>query len=156
MISETQMLRDLIATLMAENAALRSELSTDPLTGIGNRRAYDRRVASTTGQESYVVIDVNLFKQINDSLGHQAGDQVLQQIASCIRRETDTCYRTGGDEFVLILDMPDQSAIKVAKRICRAVSKLRAGTNRLSISFGVGSTYQEADQKMYLMKKAAN
>ena len=94
-------------------AQSRVEARTDPLTGLPNRRAlYEvadallRPTASTVGRLALLILDLDRFKEVNDSLGHQMGDQLLSQIGPRIEgvlREGDTLVRLGGDEFALLL-----------------------------------------------------
>jgi diguanylate cyclase (GGDEF)-like protein len=79
---------------------------TDPLTGLLNRRAIERRMTLLTAGDSLVLLDVDRFKHINDTYGHAEGDDVLQSLASCLTatvRHDDWCGRLGGDEFLLVL-----------------------------------------------------
>ena len=106
---------------------------TDPLTGVYNRRYIDRRlleeIARARRQEypvSCMFIDVDRFKQVNDSVGHQAGDEVLREVATRIKTElrlSDALARYGGEEFVVLLvdaDLP--AAAIVAERIRSSVA----------------------------------
>src|SRR5690606_4403973 len=96
--------------LAALAVALEREAGIDPLTGLGNRRLFDRRLeeewrrAARSGRPlAVLMVDVDRFKRINDSIGHIAGDAVLKQIATLIgeaaRRAGDVAARFGGDEF---------------------------------------------------------
>jgi diguanylate cyclase (GGDEF)-like protein len=140
-----------IARLKRENERLRQELATDSLTRIGNRYAYDRRKKHKEG-EIYIVLDVNHFKTINDTLGHEEGDRVLREIAQCIRSEADECYRYGGDEFVVIVVASSKEAQAIAERICQSVSLIETDCGPCSVSAGWGSTYAQADACMYERK----
>lgn len=109
---------------------------TDPLTGISNRRHFDsflqqewQRAVRGKDMLSLAILDVDHFKDYNDSLGHQAGDHCLQKVAAAIRstahRPTDLAARFGGEEFVLVLVNTDaEGAAKLANEACRAVQAL--------------------------------
>jgi len=116
---------------LAENRALLGEsrvhASTDPLTGLGNRRKLKRDLASRLahiGNErtlALVMLDLNGFKAVNDTFGHHAGDLVLIEIANRLSgtlRESDTAARLGGDEFVLLLPAtPLVGAVEAARAL---------------------------------------
>ncbi|MEL6913449.1 MAG: diguanylate cyclase [Pseudomonadota bacterium] len=101
--------RDLNARLQGAKIAAEEQAFTDTLTGLKNRRAMDHimeRYLSTDGRFSLMHVDLDYFKSINDTLGHAAGDHVLQEVARILVDETrreDTVARVGGDEFVLII-----------------------------------------------------
>jgi diguanylate cyclase (GGDEF)-like protein len=83
-----------------------SDAATDPLTGLLNRRAIERRLELLSSGDAVILIDLDRFKQINDVLGHAVGDAVLQSFSDCLRatvRHDDWCARLGGDEFLLVL-----------------------------------------------------
>ncbi|MEZ0054462.1 diguanylate cyclase (GGDEF)-like protein [Mycobacterium sp. MAA66] len=105
----------MILALLEHRIASATYLAThDELTKLPNRRLYDRRLTEVITQAqrrdtgfALVVIDLNGFKTVNDTLGHQAGDELLQTVAARLRnvvRHTDTLARTGGDEFTAILE----------------------------------------------------
>jgi diguanylate cyclase (GGDEF)-like protein len=106
--------RRLDAGRTAEVTRLAEIAITDPLTGLRNHRAFHEdlarnvhRVARSAVPVSLVILDVDGLKQVNDSLGHQAGDEHLRSLADAIRvtvRGSDCGYRIGGDEFAIILD----------------------------------------------------
>ena len=146
MTAETQIL-----ALLAENQQLRTLAYTDALTGVGNRHAYQERLQQAQGR-SYIALDVNSFKQINDTHGHAAGDAVLSAIAALIRAETDHVYRTGGDEFVIVLDAPVDAARAIAGRIQQAIAATPIAGIPCTASVGVGATEAEADAEMYRQK----
>ncbi len=107
---------------------------TDDLTALLNHRTFkDRLARSVSGQEPFglVMIDLDRFKLVNDTLGHQAGDRLLREIAAAIRsaahRESDGVYRYGGDEFAVILPGSDGHGLRVvADRILAAVAGVGA------------------------------
>ena len=159
--------------------ALRRLATHDELTGLLNRREYDRILseeedrARRFGQPlSLVVIDIDLFKSINDLHGHAAGDAVLREVAARIAdsiRTVDRAARIGGEEFALILVQTDgASAFEVAKRTIASVAKSPVAAGALAIavtaSAGVavlpadgrtaGDLFEAADKALYAAKKA--
>jgi len=140
-VSETR----LLALQMAHQA------THDPLTGLLNRQAFERRLRSAiavsrAGRESSCLcfLDLDQFKLVNDSCGHLAGDELLRRIAGLVRehvRATDVVGRLGGDEFgVLLAGCEPGSAVDVAAELCDAVQRYRfAWDDRLySISASIG------------------
>lgn len=142
--------------------------STDPLTGLANRRSLDilfteLAESPTTRRVAVLLIDVDRFKEINDTFGHDAGDDALRRVAGAISgsvRGNDTVARLGGDEFVVVLpDATTASATLVAERAVRAVADL--GTIA-TISVGIAihpspdvrAALAEADTAMYVAKRA--
>jgi diguanylate cyclase (GGDEF)-like protein len=130
---------------------LRRLVALDPLTNLPNRRTFTEllekevAVATTTGTPlGLMFIDLDNFKYVNDSLGHEVGDMLLQQVAlrlSSSVRASDVVCRIGGDEFTVVLpnlgSMEDAEAI--ASRILESLGKpLRVGENSLSTSASVG------------------
>lgn len=113
-----------------------------------NKAQFNRDIKKRMRRKSdiIVLIDIDKFKQINDTHGHAYGDNVIKDLADVIRREirvSDRAYRIGGDEFAVIT-----SDASVTDRIKKA-----AGT---PISVGCGSTYEEADANMYTNKSLHN
>ena len=96
---------------------------------------------------SLIALDLEHFKQVNDSFGHDAGDRVLQHLARVLResvREQDQTFRLGGEEFLVLLPEADQAtALLVAERIRLSVRQLDLSGNapggRMSVSLGVSS-----------------
>lgn len=128
---------------------LRAEATTDPLTGLWNRRGFEPLLdqalarASRTGEAIAVLaIDVDRFKPINDELGHEAGDRALQGIAEALLggiRPSDVAVRLGGDEFAVLLAGSDADGARlVCERIRRNLQRLAPlGARTPSLSFGV-------------------
>ncbi len=126
---------------------------TDTLTRLGNRQLFEDKFADIfraqkqAGQDlSLVLIDIDNFKNLNDSLGHQAGDRLLQFVGELLNqclREQDLAIRYGGDEFLLILPgVPATGALKIAERTVRMFaqqSKLLNVEPAPSMSAGIAS-----------------
>ncbi len=134
---------------------LRMAALTDPLTGLANRRGLEAafareaaRAARTGHPFALIVFDLDRFKQLNDQLGHKAGDQALQEISSIVRaqiRDTDTAARIGGDEFALLL--PDSGAGHVSEAVRRLEHAISAHARaaRWPAGVSVGSAVSDAD-----------
>ncbi len=149
---------------------LRNLAEYDSLTGLYNRRYFEEALARENARGnrykmpfSLLFIDVDHFKKINDTHGHQAGDQVLQQLAEIFRatlRNVDLCARFGGEEFVVLLPhTPVESAAILAERLRRKVNdhvfNTSAGPIRASISLGLaGSAVQAAPSHLALLALA--
>jgi diguanylate cyclase (GGDEF)-like protein len=147
----------------------------DPLTRVGNRRAFTRRLAEEVhragryGQRfALVVLDVDGFKALNDRYGHFEGDLALEAIGEVLRatpRRSDSAFRLGGDEFALILeDAGVEEATHVVDRVGAGIAGVQAGAGHLlRASFGVAigdgapdpeALLQAADAAMYEAKRA--
>ena len=125
---------DLQSELLSAREALRKEATRDPLTGLPNRLLFADRLAQNLAearrrdeQLAVMFFDLDRFKVVNDTLGHSAGDALLQQVASRLTevlREVDTLARMGGDEFTMILNGVQGAgdAEIVAQRALRACS----------------------------------
>ena len=124
----------------------------DSLTGIPNRRALDMRLADLAELRqtvSLIMLDVDLFKIYNDTLGHQEGDACLHRVAQAMRdglRGGDReIFRYGGEEFAVVLDgVPPEHALHVAERLRQAVEQLGiphpgSPAGRVTISLGVAA-----------------
>jgi diguanylate cyclase (GGDEF)-like protein len=122
----------------------------DPLTGLLNRASLEARVREieeqahlTGGAVSLIVLDLDRFKQVNDTFGHGRGDAVLSDVAYEIRkalRSFEQVYRIGGEEFLVLLPgVPLVEAIRIAERLREAVSEATPGGIAMSISAGVAS-----------------
>ncbi|MCE7032323.1 diguanylate cyclase [Lysobacter sp. GX 14042] len=146
----------------------------DPLTGALNRRGMDgelQAVIAAAGRDGapagLAVLDLDDFKQVNDRHGHEAGDGVLVQFAELVRRATrasDRLYRTGGEEFVLLMPGADAATLaRIARGLRRAVrDQVRCGGEPVTVSIGatpvrpddsVASWYARADRAMYRAKR---
>lgn len=138
---------------------LEKTATEDGLTGLVNRRGWDAALAKAFANyqryardAAVVVLDMNFFKQINDTYGHAAGDAALLKVASVLEAETrasDLCARPGGDEFgVLLLENQPETAIMKAAHLQEilngTVLHYRGDEIALSVSVGV-ATLSEAD-----------
>lgn len=154
--------------LRAENLTVSRSASTDALTGVLNRRGFDERLtelATAASEQTVAVlaIDMDKFKQINDTLGHPAGDLALQHVAAALVsavRSHDTVARLGGDEFgVLLPGSPILAATRVAQRIVAAVDAVPDFTAAVSVGVAVGpsrnvrASLAAADDAMYVAKR---
>jgi len=147
----------------------------DPLTGLANRALFNDRLTQELAaaerndrQLALLYLDLDRFKEINDSLGHSAGDQVLVEVARRLReavRQEETLARLGGDEFVVVAAYTEQGAARIAERIAAALNApvhVAGSAFALSASIGVavypddGRTpeqlLQHADIAMYRAK----
>lgn len=129
----------------------------DPLTSLPNRTLFHERIdhaltfAKREQKEvALMVIDLNEFKEVNDSLGHQAGDKLLLQASQRLKevlRESDTLARFGGDEFAVILPQTTQSQANIlAKRLSMAIRSPFIIENRpLTIGMSIGTAMYPSD-----------
>lgn len=155
----------------------RRQIVTDPLTRLFNRRFLDERLPlewecarlSETAL-SLMILDLDHFKQVNDTYGHPTGDEILRQLARVIEQQTRTIdlrTRYGGEEFAIILPFTDsEAATSIAERLRQAVEQhpFRAGDLRLrlTVSVGIATTgpaihnaeqlFQAADDALYTAK----
>lgn len=156
-----------------EMKALQHLAATDPLTGLSNRRGGERHIANEISRAkrerrplSCVLIDLDRFKQVNDTFGHQAGDQLLRDVSNLLRRTVrayDILVRWGGEEFLLVLPGVDRDVARtLAERVRIAVEALDThGLGPVTLSAGVAdfendydfaSTLKAADRRLYQAK----
>jgi diguanylate cyclase (GGDEF)-like protein len=162
--------------LEAAQSELRQAVITDPLTGTRNRRFFEEVIGREMQRHrryktplSIVFIDVDHFKMINDTLGHETGDRVLREVASFLLRhirEADFVFRWGGDEFLVLISCAEAEAIRRGRELQAAfaaseqVATLPAG---VALSIGcvevpadatdIMPSIQAADERMYVDKK---
>jgi diguanylate cyclase len=152
-----------------------TEARTDGLTRLANRRAFDAKIdelfsAYRKGGKSFVlaIIDIDHFKKINDSYGHQAGDDVLRFVASAFRQAFEKAYliaRYGGEEFAVILPSPLRLAADRVDALRKKISREQIETSgtvlRITFSAGLSEPRQElvsahlirrADEALYSAK----
>lgn len=125
------------AETLSASARLAALATTDGLTGVGNRRAFDTRLAreaarvsKTGGCVSLLLVDIDFFKRLNDTRGHLVGDECLRWVADALRtateRATDHVARYGGEEFAILLPLTGPAgAREIAERARQAVADLR-------------------------------
>lgn len=171
-----ELLADVIAASMhhaqEHEAAIRMSLH-DGLTGLLNRRAFDRQLTQEIARAvrhrrplSIGMFDLDGLKAANDSLGHAAGDKILRDAATALRetlRVNDGCFRLGGDELAAILpETNEDSARRAAGRCIAAVAAARLGGGRVGISAGVAELQDgetaavfvgRADAALYVHKR---
>jgi len=163
--------------LAAANKQLEHLATTDPLTGVNNRRSFDEKLADCVrmGQRtghgfSLLLLDADHFKKVNDNHGHPVGDAVLQQIARVIKdniRTTDFVARYGGEEFAVILpNSPNAIAVStVAEKIRRAIeTAIFPDVGHMTMSIGSSAWHpnetnataviQRTDEALYTAKAA--
>lgn len=153
-------------------SALRERADTDPLTGLYNRGAFDSILGDRLragGRGVVYLLDLDGFKAVNDTFGHQKGDELLIAVATRIResvRATDVVARLGGDEFALWLEGQVPQPVKIGDALIERIATIAAtvvSTPRVTASIGVfrafdGASVDQlldcADQAMYVAKRA--
>jgi diguanylate cyclase (GGDEF)-like protein/PAS domain S-box-containing protein len=179
MIGAMQIFNDSKTLIAAHEERKRVEQTIffDDLTGIGSRKHIENRIRfalddykASKVEFCVLFIDIDHFKQLNDSYGHLAGDKVLRFIANTMRhnlRATDSCGRWGGEEFLaLILDIDLEGVKIVAEKIRRLVeqAKVQEGNRKLGVTISIGasvshpndtveSIIQRTDELMYQSKQ---
>jgi len=160
-------------------ARVQEMATTDPLTGLYNRRIFHERLDEALARSerskaptTLVLLDIDHFKNINDTHGHPVGDQVLRELSATIRRmmrRTDAAARYGGEEFALILEDTDTSgALVLAERLRKETARMKfvgAGGAEFSITLSLGlagygmhadepnTLVEAADQALYRAKR---
>jgi diguanylate cyclase (GGDEF)-like protein len=155
-----------IDRLREENERLVGLAYRDPLTGLRNRRFFGERLSEefarlerrNVAALSVVLIDLNGFKGLNDSLGHAAGDRALVAVAQLLLplvRAEDLVCRVGGDEFVILLPDTDLEAATVVLERLRshAPALSSAGLGHRPLAFGL-ATWREGDDELTLLSRA--
>jgi diguanylate cyclase (GGDEF)-like protein len=158
---------------------LQRQASQDPLTGLKNRRRFEEDLRAELARSkrnrtsaALLMLDLDNFKQVNDTLGHPIGDQVIEEIADVLRqrmRETDVLARLGGDEFAVVLPHCDTAEARgVAEAIATGIREHvpdKEGVPPITASIGIAifgtgssatleSVEQDADAAMYQAKQA--
>ena len=161
-----------VDTLREELQMAQAESQRDGLTGVYNRRAFDRHIQHLLDQRrvkgaafALLILDIDDFKRVNDTHGHPVGDRVILALANACRqmiRRDDFLARYGGEEFVILLPGASRrNAAKKARQICRSVAQthytLAAEKNEptLSITVSIGvSDYRRGDNVESLLQRA--
>lgn len=163
----------LVSSLQLEGQIMKLA-NTDPLTGLANRRAIMAALdnAHSTGAFAVALLDLDGFKQVNDSMGHQAGDMLLKAVAERLLQATrtgDIVGRLGGDEFVVLMHDcagPAEISAQATAMLAGLCQPLIIGHNRVAVAASLGharypydgTTVDEilhvADQRLYAVKKA--
>jgi diguanylate cyclase (GGDEF)-like protein len=176
-VREEGKLRAMTVSLSARSQTLEQAALTDGLTGMQNRRYFDdalreyldefRRIDRPVG---LMILDLDHFKLVNDTHGHDVGDEVLRAVASCLRGMTryhDVVARLGGEEFAVVTPNMDAELLgRFAERIRRAIANMSvlSGNVRLKVTTSVGLAvwdhkesaedfYRRADRQLYEAKK---
>jgi diguanylate cyclase len=156
----------------------RREAHTDALSGVANRKAFDDKLKLLLGYQrrfgspfALLLADLDHFKWINDTYGHQAGDRVINQLGALLAsqvRDGDFVARYGGDEFAVLLANTDlEAAAKVAQRICVETTHINFGAasneqTAVTLSLGLAiaqggdspeAIFKRADEALYASKK---
>jgi diguanylate cyclase (GGDEF)-like protein len=153
-------------TNSAQREQLRAQALTDELTGLFNRRHFLRSLSGALHDEhdqgrptSVVYFDLDAFKSINDSFGHDVGDQVLREFAEVLGaqiRAGDIACRTGGEEFCVVLPQTSHAkAERLARRVVDAVRAAHLGPRgNLTVSAGVATSPQSHEDLEHLVRRA--
>jgi diguanylate cyclase (GGDEF)-like protein len=161
-----------IRELNEANHELERKSSIDALTGVANRRSYDKRVIAEARRSrrektplAIAMIDIDHFKTINDIYGHQCGDKALQHFASvlkaCIKRPSDVVCRYGGEEFVVILPNTDLEGARLLMeniRLSTENSRLECDNEHIkfTVSIGVSTRIIVTDNEYELLNAFAD
>ena len=157
-----------VATFEAERSAAGPETTlreTDPLTGLANRKSFQEaleKVCSGAGTPAVLALDLDRFKAVNDSLGHPAGDALLQRVAErmlSVVRSSDVAGRLGGDEFAILLTPPvsEGDIHVIAKRLLDVIQRtylLDGQLVNVGVSIGIALAPEHGNTPTTLLKNA--
>lgn len=176
-VKEEGKLRAMTVSLSARSETLEHAALTDGLTGMQNRRYFDdalkeyleefRRIDKPVG---LMIFDLDHFKQVNDTHGHDVGDEVLRAVAGCLKDMTryhDVVARLGGEEFAVVApNMDHEMLVRLAERIRKGIAAMpiMSGNVRLRITASVGLAvwdrkesaeefFRRADKQLYQAKR---
>lgn len=152
--------KEYVRSMKAQKMAL-----TDGLTGFGNRRAYEQDMEKYSGKELderfvYIAMDINGLKAVNDSLGHDAGDELILGAAECIKKSIGRdgkIYRIGGDEFIAILFLEEEKREEIRNRLLTIVGSWSGEkVKELALSLGQTSRKEFPDKTVAELAKMAD
>lgn len=176
-VKEEGKLRAMTRTLSARSVTLEQAALTDALTGMQNRRYFDEALKEYLEEFDKIekpvglmIFDLDHFKQVNDTHGHDVGDEVLRAVAGCLKDMTryhDVVARLGGEEFAVVApNMDVEGLTRLAERIRKGIANMPilSGNVRLRITSSVGLAvwdrketaeefFRRADQQLYQAKK---
>lgn len=157
-------LQDRVSDTEAKYQSAADLAHKDSLTQLGNRRSLQAAALTLTSSAdqirgfSVLMVDIDHFKRINDSYGHDRGDDVLKMVATCLQqtaRQNDTAIRYGGEEFAVVLPGADaEQAIGVAGRIHQEVRELQMEELQITVSIGVATSATPYDDLFKILKDA--
>jgi diguanylate cyclase (GGDEF)-like protein len=148
-------------------AYLRRMVNIDPLTGAGNRRAQNLKLDSACAifqrnerAASVLLLDIDFFKQINDTHGHIVGDRILVELSELIKRSTratESLYRYGGEEFVVVAEQTSlEAAVNLAEKLrSQTEQELFARGIRITVSIGVAQLQRGEEKEDWLRRADA-
>lgn len=150
--------------LQLQIGQLRHDAQTDPLTGIHNRRSLKAWLDKLIHEQTLFTIleiDIDFFKRVNDTYGHDKGDEALKALTKLIQsvaRKDDIVARIGGEEFVLVIpNQNSEGAFKIAERLRLAVESSYIDTiGYITISIGIASYPEHGTNIEQVFKKADN
>lgn len=156
-LSHPERLASLVIAEDRRRRALQRQAETDPLTGLANRSALERRLGEAPGPVTIAILDLDDFKPVNDTHGHETGDAVLRVVGERLAasvRDGDLAVRVGGDEFAIVFapgTEPAGAAVS-AERVARAVGAPIGLDGGLLLTVGVsfGLATAGADEVMHL------
>lgn len=144
---------------------------TDALTGLYNYRAYQEKMAALTTSYVLLIIDIDYFKRVNDTYGHEFGNTVLVHLANIIKnsiRYSDMAFRYGGEEFVIVLPgATEELGVRIAERlrVQAAERKFYMEAKKITVTISIGvavkqsglsaqAVFEQADRALYIAKES--
>lgn len=159
-------------TLTAQYKEMSELTYIDDLTQVNNRRALNKFLNKNKDEillrTAFLMVDIDFFKKLNDTAGHQKGDEVLYTVAQCLSKNIirkDMVYRYGGEEFcIILLNVDEEDALKTASRLVREIESLNiphAGLNNNPVTVSIGVSHvnlilSETNKESYSLIKQAD